>query len=317
MANLITRHRMAEIMEHRHQATVQERPTHQWRRVDTAVVRQSSVECSGTLDFHLLELCLSGRIRSGPFRGTEQGDDLMAEHLPGSLAYFQDGIPQSFSIEGDYVVQQIYIDRSIFLDTARSLDLEDPASARPLGFHGIFEPRIKALADVLLEEARNPSAGGDLYVDAIAHQIAVLILRRRYDGTANQAPRRRTLSPTELVRVSEHLEADLADTGGLDTLAALLDMDTFAFTRAFKETTGQAPHQYLIDRRIARVKDMLLEDREGLVEIAYVTGFSSQSHMTATFKQRVGVSPGRWRAATRGVSGGATRSPDDTDETDR
>ncbi|MEM7644316.1 MAG: helix-turn-helix transcriptional regulator, partial [Pseudomonadota bacterium] len=71
-------------------------------------------------------------------------------------------------------------------------------------------------------------------------------------------------------------------------------------TRAFKETTGQAPHQYLIDRRIARVKELLIAGEDGLVEIAYATGFSSQSHMTSTFRRRVGVAPGRWRAAIRG-----------------
>ncbi|MEM7641947.1 MAG: AraC family transcriptional regulator, partial [Pseudomonadota bacterium] len=217
-----------------------------------------------------------GRVRSGPFRSTEQGDSLIAEHVPGTLGYLQCDVPQDFSIEGQYVVQQIYIDRSIFSTTAASLRSGDPDAIDPLGFQGIFEPRLKALAEALLEEWRNPSAGGDLYVDALAQQIAVLILRRRYDLENSPFARRRVLSASELARVSEYLEMHLAETGGLDALASLLEMDTFAFTRAFKETTGQAPHQYLIDRRIARVKELLIAGEDGLVEIAYATGFSSQ-----------------------------------------
>lgn len=299
MSDLIRRHEMVAMMEGRFTATVRERHIRTWRNVNTVVVRQGNVTCSGRLDFHLLEQCLMGRVRSGAFKGTEQGDSLMAEHVPGTLGYVQNDVPQKFAIEGQYVVQHIYIDKSIFRSTAASLRPGDPDEIEPLGFQGIFEPRIKSLADALLEEARTPSAGGDLYVDALAQQIAVLILRRRYDLNTGQPGRRRTLSATELGRVSEHLETHLADTGGLDGLATLVDMDPFAFTRAFKETTGQAPHQYLIDRRIARVKQMLLESDDDLSEIAYATGFSSQSHMTATFKRRVGIAPGKWRAATR------------------
>lgn len=298
--DVITRQRMVEMMESRFTATVRERHVHNWRNVDTVVVRQGNVACAGQLDFHLLEHCLMGRVRSGAFRGTEQGDALMAEHVPGTLGYLQCDVQQDFSIEGQYVVQQIYIDREIFRSTAASLRRGDPDTVETLGFQGVFEPRLKALAEALLEEWRNPSAGGDLYIDALAQQIAVLVLRRRYDLEGGPAARRRALSAAELARVSEYLEVHLAETGGLDALASLLQMDTFAFTRAFKETTGQAPHQYLIDRRIARVKEMLIDGNDGLVEIAYATGFSSQSHMTSTFRRRVGVAPGRWRAGIQG-----------------
>ncbi|MEM8822903.1 MAG: AraC family transcriptional regulator [Pseudomonadota bacterium] len=304
MADLITRQMMMDAMQDRFMAQVSEPSVRHWRNVDVVVMRQTKTTCAGMLDFHLVEQCLQGRARSGEFMRTERGDHVFADHVPGALSYFQNGVAQDFQIEGEYVVQQIYIDKSVFRATAASLAKGDPDAVGLIGFQGVFDPNLKALADALLEEARNPSAGDDLYVDELAQQIAVLILRRQRDLALRQTQRRRTLSSDELTRVSDHLESDLADTGGLDTLATLLDMDAFAFSRAFKETTGLAPHQYLIERRIARVKDMLLADESGLADIAYATGFSSQSHMTATFTQRVGLSPGKWRTATKAGSAG-------------
>ncbi|MEM7489544.1 MAG: AraC family transcriptional regulator [Pseudomonadota bacterium] len=299
MGDPISRDRMLSIMETRFLATVEERPVRRWRNVDTVLIRQQTKHCAGTLGFHLLEQCAKGRARTSRIEGTDRGDAANAEHVPGTLSYFQSDVPQSFEIEGDFVIQQVYVDDAIFRATASALATGDPDRLDTLGFQGVFDPRIKGLVDALLEEARNPSAGGDLYVDSLAQRIAELIFWRHHDRALRRTQRRRTLSDAEIARVSEYLEAHLADTGGLDTVAGLLEMDPFAFARAFKETTGLAPHQYLIDRRISRVKDLLLRGQEGLADIAYITGFSSQSHMTATFKKRVGVAPGQWRSATR------------------
>ncbi len=298
MSERITRQRMVDMMERRFQATLQERNSRNWRRVNAVVFRQEDVSCRGVLDFHLVELCLDGRVRVGPINGTEQGDGVSADIVPGSLSHMQCDTPQEFRIDGQYTVLQMYIDRTIFDDTASSLNASATDLAPALGFQGVFEPRLKALAEALLEEARNPSAGGDLYVDALAQQMAVLILRRQQNAPPAEQKRRK-LSAEEISRVSDYLRANLADPGGMDTLANILGMDVFGFTRAFRETTGQAPHQYLIERRIARAKEMLLEDREPLAEIAYATGFSSQSHMTTAFTKRVGTSPGKWRAAVK------------------
>ncbi|MEM7641848.1 MAG: helix-turn-helix transcriptional regulator, partial [Pseudomonadota bacterium] len=62
------------------------------------------------------------------------------------------------------------------------------------------------------------------------------------------------------------------------------------------QATGLSPHQFLLRRRIARAKDMLRTSVMPLAEIAVATGFSSQSHMTDVFRQKVGTTPGKYRA---------------------
>lgn len=127
----------------------------------------------------------------------------------------------------------------------------------------------------------------------------MLILRRRLGGAKTPSDIR-PLSDAENARVLDFMEATLEEVGGMDTLAALIDMDVFAFTRAFKARTGEAPHQFLIGRRLTHVKDMLATTNMPLAEIAYATGFSNQSHMTATFSKTFGSPPGAYRKAVRG-----------------
>lgn len=268
-----------------------------WDRVDTLVAHQTGAERSaGLSDFHLFELCLEGHMHAKVEMEMESGDRAEADLVPGTLHFHQSGETGAYETRGSYKVQQVVIADEVFREAAGMIAKGDPDNLKPLGFTGIFDRSLKLLADAMLDEGRSELLGNALYADALAQQIALQILRRRYNLDVRIPPRRRSLSPAELSRVSDYLETHMIDTGGVDTLANLLDMDTFAFTRAFKETTGQAPHQYLIERRIARVKEMLLHDRESLAQIAFATGFSSQSHMTSAFTRRVGMSPGRWRA---------------------
>ncbi|MEM7641262.1 MAG: AraC family transcriptional regulator [Pseudomonadota bacterium] len=270
-----------------------------WRRLDTAVADQGSTAFKGSLtDFHLLEVCRSGRHQMKIESEMEAGDRARSAIVPGSVNFAQCASPLELEVEGTAQLQQVYIADSIFRDVARGIAPGDPDNLRPLGFQGLFEPRVKALAEQILDEARRPSGGGDLLADLLGQQIALTILRRRL-GQPERAPNIHALSDAELARVIDHIEAHLEDVGGMDTLAAAVGTDVFAFTRAFKARTGTSPHQFVIQRRLTRVKDLLTHAHEPLAEIAYVTGFSSQSHMTATFSKHFGMSPGAYRKTSR------------------
>ena len=66
-------------------------------------------------------------------------------------------------------------------------------------------------------------------------------------------------------------------------------------SRAFKESTGLSPHQFILRRRVERALQMLKEKRTNLADIAYDLGFSSQGHFTTVFSKIVGVSPSSYR----------------------
>jgi transcriptional regulator GlxA family with amidase domain len=64
---------------------------------------------------------------------------------------------------------------------------------------------------------------------------------------------------------------------------------------AVKRSTGITPHQYLIQQRVERAREMLTHTNLSLSEVAYAVGFSDQSHLAHHFRQAFGITPGRFR----------------------
>ncbi len=112
---------------------------------------------------------------------------------------------------------------------------------------------------------------------------------------AGQRPRTGGLSPRHLRRVCEFIVENLADDIYLDDLAGLTGLSCKHFVRAFKQSVGLAPHQYLIVQRIKAAQHRLLDASAGLADIALQCGFADQSHFSTTFRKVVGVSPRAWR----------------------
>ena len=66
-------------------------------------------------------------------------------------------------------------------------------------------------------------------------------------------------------------------------------------TRHFKKQYNTTPYSYLIDLRIAKAKNLLVNSKKTLAEIARYLCFSSEYHFSNTFKKRVGVCPREFR----------------------
>jgi transcriptional regulator of acetoin/glycerol metabolism len=103
------------------------------------------------------------------------------------------------------------------------------------------------------------------------------------------------LPPVALRRVQEYIESHLAERLSVERLAAVAGLSTFHFARAFKQSQGTTPHDYLLDRRIARAQALLDETNTSLSQIALVSGFADQSHLARHFRRRVGVAPSWYR----------------------
>jgi len=85
-----------------------------------------------------------------------------------------------------------------------------------------------------------------------------------------------------------------ADQTSLHVLAQRTGVTPFRVIRAFREATGLAPHQYLIQVRVERARQFLSEGAVPSVA-ALMTGFVDQSHLTYHFKKHLGITPGNYR----------------------
>ena len=110
---------------------------------------------------------------------------------------------------------------------------------------------------------------------------------------------RARLSPWQLRLARNTFDANLDGSVSLDDLAKECGLSVSQFSRAFKRSTGVAPHQWLMHRRIDVAKDLIRDGISALAEVALSCGFSDQSHLTRAFARATGLTPGRWRASHR------------------
>ena len=108
------------------------------------------------------------------------------------------------------------------------------------------------------------------------------------------------MAPWQLRRVTDYLVAHLSEDIPLQILSDLVKLSRSYFSRAFKVSTGLAPHQWLLQARISKAKQLLLETDRPLAQIAIDVGFADQAHFTRTFRREAGESPGAWQRARRG-----------------
>ncbi|NJS10840.1 MAG: helix-turn-helix transcriptional regulator, partial [Microcoleus sp. CSU_2_2] len=71
-------------------------------------------------------------------------------------------------------------------------------------------------------------------------------------------------------------------------------ISSYHFCRLFKQSTGFSPHQYVIQQRVERAKQLLRQGQMSIGEIAIACGFSHQSHFNRHFKRLTGVTPKTW-----------------------
>ena len=107
------------------------------------------------------------------------------------------------------------------------------------------------------------------------------------------------LPPRALRRVREYIEAHLEETISIDALAGIVGLSKYHFARAFKQSEGLTPHDYLLQCRVRRAQELLANTDLPLSEIALASGFSDQSHCARRFRERVGVTPSSYRWSMR------------------
>ena len=76
-------------------------------------------------------------------------------------------------------------------------------------------------------------------------------------------------------------------------------LSEFHFARMFRQSMNMAPHQYVMQRRMALAQQWVCHSTRSLSEIAMACGFSSASHFSNRFKQVTGKTPSQLRAASK------------------
>jgi AraC family transcriptional regulator len=160
---------------------------------------------------------------------------------------------------------------------------------------GIQDKSIQRILGMLMEELETRKPLGRLYVDSLVHALATRYILLDCAAGRKSESRVCGLRPRVLSRVRERIEANLDTDLSLDSLAEESGYSRAHFLRMFRVATGLTPHRYVPDLRLSRAQDRLRNKGSSIIDVAVSCGFSSQSHTTSVFRQRLEMTPGEFR----------------------
>jgi AraC family transcriptional regulator len=92
--------------------------------------------------------------------------------------------------------------------------------------------------------------------------------------------------------IHEHLNED----SSIEALADRAQVSSAHFRRLFQEAMGVPPHRYILATRLEQARKLLTMTTMPISRIAQDCGFSSQSHLTASFRAAHAATPAQYRA---------------------
>jgi AraC family transcriptional regulator len=197
---------------------------------------------------------------------------------------------------GNPEILQVYLRQQVFAGAVSEMYGGDPACAELVPRFAAIDPLLEQLALAIAAALRDGNVSDGLYIDTLAQMIAAHLARNH--STRSRAPRTaatQAISGWKMRRVIEFIEENLDNDLSLEAMAAQVEVSPMYLPRAFKAAVGQSPHQYVLARRIERAKELLRNTRSPIADVAFSSGFSSQSHLSNWFLRMVGVSPATYR----------------------
>lgn len=202
--------------------------------------------------------------------------------------------PASTEIKGEWDVGPVidytvaFLNPSLFTGRFR-----EAISAPTIGFG--HDALSRGLAD-LCREALSPDDIFEMMAEGWALQA--LALMSRMEAKCADRPRNEAkggLSSYSLRRLEEFVRANLSESICLDELATIAGLSKRHFLRAFQESVGASPYQYVLALRIDEAKTRLRGSRETITEIALSTGFGHAQHFSTSFRRVTGETPSSFR----------------------
>lgn len=160
---------------------------------------------------------------------------------------------------------------------------------------GVADETIRYLSFSMLPALRSPERVNRLFADHVALALAAHIAHAYGGMQARPRLVNGGLAPWQERRAKEMLAADLTGATPLAHIAQVCGLSPSYFARAFRRSTGVAPHAWLQRYRVEVAKVWLRRRHLPLTEVALACGFANQSHFTRVFNQIVGMPPGMWR----------------------
>jgi len=188
-----------------------------------------------------------------------------------------------------------YVPRSMPAVSVERDDVGEPGVAPYPPCVLVSDTVVERLGQCLVDAAHSAVKGHRRLLGYLLLSLHVHLAQTYGDLSVQERPTRGGLAQWQELRAKQIMSENLNGSVSVEELAAACRLSPSHFARAFKTTTGQSPHRWLLACRVERAKRLLLESGLTLVEIALSCGFADQSHFARIFCRLAGTPPGAWR----------------------
>lgn len=147
------------------------------------------------------------------------------------------------------------------------------------------------LIDLLCTEFAKKMYGFETLCSALLKEIIVKTVRTSFiDERQNHEK-----IDIAIRYIDDNFNSNISNT----QLAEKAGYHPYHLNRLFKKATGMSIHQYILNVRIEKAKEYLLNTELSVADISVLCGFGSPYHLSNAFKKKVSLSPALYRNANR------------------
>jgi AraC family transcriptional regulator len=235
--------------------------------------------------------------------GRELGGGL---HSPGNFCVVPAGVPSRWDMEARADSMLLRFSPLLVQETARSLKLKAAQAAlEPL--LQMRDPHLEYIGWLVKSETEAGFPCGNLFLESAAEAIAARLLRRQNHRTDSPRPYRYSLPKWRLRAVCDYIWANLDQDLSLTALAEIAGFSVSHFKPLFRQAMGMPVHRYVVECRVERARQLLVQGELQMGDIALEAGFAHSSHMVRCLRRVLGIGAAEFARFSRPVSDPSAR----------
>lgn len=242
-------------------------------------------------NFHEISVVINGALKTHKFDST--GQQIVTNNRGPNVCITPAGQPVSAEWNGKVDHLGMFLNAGFVSQTAA--DNGFSPNVELVEIYTRQDPLIQNLGLALLETSGKTDQVESLFADSLIQTLTLHLLANYTDSRRTPAVASGGLSGYRLNRVVEFIDANLENDIALADLAAVAELSSFHFSRAFRKSTGKTPQQYVMQQRLERAKLLLARPDLPIVEVSLRSGFKNQSHFTSWFRRYTNFTPKIWR----------------------
>lgn len=157
-----------------------------------------------------------------------------------------------------------------------------------------YSYQLLDIIKLLISEIMNFGENCPLMLEGLETQLVIQLLR---DSLPNLlVHRKRNFTDKDYINQSiRYMQEYYSSNITINEICSIIYVSPCHFQRVFKKQMKQTPYNYLMEIRVDKAKEKLIDGKNNIAEVARQCGFVSTAHFSSVFKRIEGVSPSEYR----------------------